>query len=181
MAYPIDLPADPSPGDEILASWGDDVRAALSFLANPPACRVYNSANISVPDNTVTVVTFNSERYDTDNMHSTSSTTNRITFNTAGVYVVTFNGRFPAGNDYTVAGAYIRLNGTTFIALNSGGRALVGSSDLSIGVTTQYKFAAGDWAEIMVHQENTANTARNLEAPGNYSPEFAATWVGRGA
>jgi hypothetical protein len=147
---------------------------------NPPACRVYNSANISVNDNTVTLVTFNSERYDTDSMHSTSVDTSRITFTTAGLYLVAFNGQLPAANDYSVAGAYIRLNGTTYIAMNSGGRALTGSSDLSIGVTTVYKFAAADFVEVLVHQDNTANTARNLQAVSNLSPELAATWIGVG-
>lgn len=147
---------------------------------NPPACRVYHDANQSINDNTVTTVAFNSERYDTDSMHDTASNNSRITFNKAGLYLVTFQGRFPAANDFSVADAHIRLNGSTVIAWNSGGRALSGSADLNVGVTTVYKFAAADYVEARVHQDNTANTARNLETVGNYSPEFMATWIGVG-
>lgn len=162
--------------DTMNDEWGGNV----AFLANPPACRVYNNANISVTDNTLTLVTFNSERFDTDTMHSTSVNTGRLTFTTAGLYMVGFHGRFPAGNDYSAAGAYIRANGSTYLAVNSGGRAVTGSTDLHIGVSTLYKFAAAEYVEFQVHQENTANTARNLEAVTNYSPEAWAVWVGRG-
>lgn len=179
MAY--SAPTTRSTGFLVTAAvWNQDVVDNVTFLANPPACRVYHNANQSVNDNTLTLVAFNSERYDTDAMHDTVTNNGRITFNTAGLYIVGFQGRFPAANDFSVAGAYIRLNGSTLIAVNSGGRALTGSSDLHFGVTTTYKFAAADYIEVQVHQDNTANTARNLEAVANYSPEFWATWIGLG-
>jgi hypothetical protein len=51
------------------------------------SCRVYNSGNQTISNATWTDLTFDSELYDTDTMHDTSSNTNRITFTTAGVYV----------------------------------------------------------------------------------------------
>ena len=179
MAY--STPSTVTTGDLITAAdWNQNVVNNVIFLANPPACRVYHNANQSVNDNTATVVAFNSERYDTDNMHSTSSNTSRITINTAGLYLVVFNGRFPAANDYNVAACHLRLNGSTLIASNSGGRAVTAVADLALGVTTTYKFAATDYVEVLVLQDNTANAARNLESVGNYSPEFSAIWIGLG-
>lgn len=168
-------------GDVLTAAQlNQDVRDNVGFLANPPACRVYHNSNQSVNDNTLTLVAFNSERYDTNAMHDPVTNNGRITINTAGLYIVTFNGRFPAAADYEVADCHLRLNGSTYIANNSGGRSKAASADLLFGLTTVYKFAAADYIEIQVHQDNTANTARNLEAQGNYSPEFSATWIGLG-
>lgn len=147
---------------------------------NVPACRVFHNANQSATDNTLLTSAFNSERYDTDSMHDTVTNNSRITFNTAGVYSIMFNGRFSAANDYSLAGAFIRLNGATFIAINTGGRALVGTADLLFGVSTMYKFAVGDYVELQVLQKNTTLAARNLEVVTNYSPEFSATWISVG-
>ena len=177
---PYTDPGAVTTGTTITSTWGNAVRNAEQFLANPPACRVYHNANQSVNDNTLTVMAFNSERYNTDTMHNTVTNNSRITIKTAGLYVVGFHGGFTAANDYSVAGAYLRLNGTTHIAVNSGGRALTGSSNLYVGVVTTYKFAVNDYVEIQVHQDNTTNVARNIETLANYSPEFWATWIGLG-
>ena len=53
--------------------------------------RVYNNANISIPDSTVTALTFNSERWDTDSIHSTVSNTSRLTAQTASKYDIKGN------------------------------------------------------------------------------------------
>lgn len=181
MPWPATNISNRSAGEFIDDPDWDELVDALNFLANRPACRVYRSTAQSVNDNAgVTVVTFDTERFDTDNMHSTSVNTSRITFTTAGLYQVTFHGAFAAGNDYNVAWALIRLNGATTIAYNSGGRSVSAVSDLHVGVTTLYKFAAADYVEISVGQDNSANTARNLLAATNYSPECSAVWLGRG-
>src|SRR5262245_7924090 len=95
-------PTTHSTGDLITASiWNTDLVDNIKFLANPPACRVYNSDDSNgVVDQTDLAVSFDSERFDTDNMHSTSSNKSRITFNTAGVYVVTFTGMLPSDTTY---------------------------------------------------------------------------------
>ena len=50
---------------------------------------MFNSANSSIADDVVVAVTFDSERYDNDTMHSVVSATDRITFTTAGKYILT--------------------------------------------------------------------------------------------
>ena len=44
-----------------------------------PSARAYNDANISIANVTSTPLTFNSERWDTDTIHSTVTATGRLT------------------------------------------------------------------------------------------------------
>lgn len=153
---------------------------SINFHSNPPACRVYNNAAQSITDNTETTVAFNSERYDTDSMHSTSVNTSRITFNTAGLYVVGFLLEFTAAADYFLCYASLRLNGTTQIDEASSFGIASAASAVKLRAVTTYKFAANDYLEIRAYQDNTANAARNLQVAGQRAPEFWATWAGVG-
>jgi len=176
---PYTSPAAQTSGSVAPVSWATSVKAALDYLANPPACRVYHNAAQSIPDNTTTTLVFNSERYDTDTMHSTVSNTSRITFTNAGVYLVTLNFSFAGGTALTWAQGRIRLNGATLLGLTDVPGAPASFSQ-SISVATTYKFAAGDYVEALAYQDNVPNVAVNVSASGNYSPEFAATWIGLG-
>lgn len=175
---PYVAPATVVTATTITSAWGNSVKAATDYLANPPACRVYHSATQSLPDVTDTIVAFNSERFDTNTMHDTATNNSRITINTAGVYVVSFTGEVESAADYVYVYSYFRLNGATLIAISPISR--VGAFGIYTSLSTVYKFAAGDYVQVLIRQDNTANVARNLAAVGNYSPEFAATWIGLG-
>lgn len=144
----------------------------ITFLANPPKCRVYNSAAISITTSgTDQALTFNSERYDTDTLHSTAVNTGRVTITTAGTYDVGAAVDFAASaTGYRTV--YLRLNGSTIIASQKSAASPSGTHQLT--VTTQYPFAAGDYIEVVVVQSSGA--ALNVNASGNYSPEFWAIW-----
>lgn len=163
------------------AQFNANIRDNVSFLANPPACRVYRATSQSITNNSLTVVTFDTERYDTDSMHSTSSLTSRITINTAGIYVVSAHIVWQADTDYTRRLFDLLLNGATIIARKSDESAAHGiANDEGWNLSTQYKLAAADYVEVRVFQTNTSAGANNVTAATNYSPEFAATWVGKG-
>lgn len=143
---------------------------------NPPACRVYNNANISITTSGVAqALTFNSERYDTDSMHSTSADTGRITFNTAGLYHVFATIEF-ASNATGYRQAYLRVNGTTVIAASSCPAATSLGTELMLSCV--WKFAAADYVEVFVAQ--LSGGALNVAGASAFSPEFGATWVGVG-
>lgn len=151
--------------------WGGNV----SFLANPPSCRVYNTVAISIPHNTHTTLTFNTNRWDTNGMHSTVTNTSRITINTAGLYTVTANVAWASAAGNTTRLLRVVLNGANWIVADQ--------DDNSFGVmvqsvTTTYKFAVGDFIEAAVYQFSGA--ALNVNVGNNYSPEFSATWIGLG-
>jgi len=174
---PYTSPATVVTGTTIASTWGNSVKAATDYLANPPACRVYNSANISIAvSGTPQMLTYDSERYDTNSMHSTSSLTGRITFNTAGLYVVNsqvFFANNPTGERFVA----IVLNGATVIVRNQFG-ANASGGPWRAQATTIYKFAVGDYVETQVYQ--TSGAALNVTASPNDSPEFMATWIGLG-
>jgi len=144
---------------------------------DPPTCRIYHNTTQSVNDATETVVVFNSERWDTDSMHSTSSNTSRITFTTAGLYLVGFHGVFQSGTDYIRAFVSVRLNGTTGIGRGSNPTTAAGPQ---VSVSTLWKFAQGDYIEFRVFQDNTASAARTLSSLASESPEAWAVYQGSG-
>jgi hypothetical protein len=166
---------NPATGSVAPASWGDDVRNGLVYLATDrPRCRVYNSANFSVPNTTPTAITFDSERFDTGGMHSTSSNTSRITVPSGegGVYLVGGHVRF-AANATGVRAAEIMLNGATIIAMQ---QVDIDSAVPHIfSIATLYTLAAADYVELFCVQ--TSGAALNAEVIGNYSPEFWAIWM----
>ena len=53
--------------------------------------RVYHSANQSIPNGTFTILAFDSEQYDTDNIHSNTTNNSRLTCKTAGKYLIIAN------------------------------------------------------------------------------------------
>lgn len=90
---------NPTAGQPIPAAWADQVRNNLEFLIDPPAASVYNSADQTVADNTPTDLTADSEFFDNDSIHSTSTNTARLTIVTAGRYLFFSTVRFTADVD----------------------------------------------------------------------------------
>ncbi len=139
-----------------------------------PACRVFNSANISIATSGVSqALTFNSERYDVGGCHSTVSNSSRLTVPTggAGKYRIFGNVTF-ASNATGQRTLFIQVNGTTVIAdtatvANTGGSHIV-------NISTEYALVAGDYVELMVNQ--TSGGALNATASSNHSPEFGMSW-----
>lgn len=156
------------------AQLNQDIRDNVTFLANPPACRVYHNAAQSIANAAETPVAFNSERFDTDSMHDTATNNTRITFNTAGIYVVTFSGQWASDVD-GIRQATIKLNGATHLAFDVR-PALSGT--YGFHVSTVYKFAAASYVEATVF--HVAGAALNLNSGADYTPEFSAVWVGLG-
>lgn len=151
MAY-VDLATiqDTDPGDILTAAWCDQVRDNEEFLIDPPSCAVYASSSQSVSDNTPTALTANTERFDNDAMHSTSSNTSRITIQTAGRYTLSTVVRFAAN------ATGIRL---VEFYVNATDRHFVGQHISASGVSTTIisgsqplTFAASDYVEVRANQ-----------------------------
>lgn len=178
-------PSDPFEGQLIYETDTDRYQtytgSAWRMPHNPPACRARRTTTQSIADSSQTFVQFDaSDLYDTDNMHDTVTNNTRITFNTAGLYEVGASVQLAAAADYA-GGVYslLRLNGTTDITgFVFPTWTAAGYSPL-INLSTPYKFSAGDFLQVVVYHDNSANAARNLTV-GNGAPEFWATWVGVG-
>lgn len=133
-------------------------------------CRVYGSANQSINTATVTALSFNTERYDTDTMHDNSTNPTRITCKTAGTY--SLKGMIGwAANATGWRACYLRINGSTYIAaLRANSTGAVDANYFII--STDYVMAVNDYAELAVEQNSGG--ALNVIVNGNSSYEFAA-------
>ncbi len=165
----IDNPTTDSPAP---ASWGDTVRDDLEFFAEPPQCSVSASSAESVSNSSNEVLEADSEDYDTDTMHSTSSNTSRITATTAGKYLCWFRVNF-AGD----ATGQRRVNFLT----NGGSRetldirdAVTGGGPLPTVASGSFsvELAATDYVEIEVWQNSGGALDVTLD-------EFGAVWQSR--
>ncbi len=141
-----------------------------------PAAAVYNSGAFTPDVSAWTSITFDSERIDTDAVHSTSTNTSRLTVPTGGdgLYLIGGTVEFPstAGNGVTL-GVRILLNGATTLAATKFTSA---PSDTSIlTVARAYQLAAGDYIELQAY----TTASHNVNATGNYSPEFWMVWQRR--
>ena len=144
--------------------------AGSSFVG----CSLYQSAAQSVPDSTYTAITFNSELFDTDAYHSTSSNTSRITIpaGKAGKYLFTrkinWAGAIGAGS-YCIFKMY--KNGTDLA--NYGGYAMTSNGQLAVADSMIIDAAEADYFEIFVYQ-NTGGSS-NTSSGGTY---FSCQYLG---
>lgn len=154
-----------------------NVRDNPTWLRSPPATRAYRQTDMAVSNAAFNVLSpIDSERFDTDTMHSISTNTSRITFTTAGVYLVVGHVEWD-GNATGLRHTSIHLNSTTRLAAMEtttlGAGATTGQT-----VSTVWKFAAADYVEIYLYQNSGTNI--NVLALSLSSLEFAAHWLGAG-
>lgn len=162
-------------GDTAGRLWVKDDAGVPKLAAGFAGARVFNSAVQSItPSGTPNVVTFDSERFDTDAFHSTSVNTGRLTIPSGfdGKYLIVGHLGY-ATNATGYRDARIRLNGTTDIAIQRVGPH--GDSQVLV-VTAIYSLVATNYVELMANQ--TSGGALNTLASAAISPEFSITLLG---
>jgi hypothetical protein len=162
-------------GQFIAASlWNDDVRDAVDFLLSPPRCRLWSTAAVSATTSTYTAMTWNSEDYDTDGMHSTSSNTSRITIVTPGLYQLSGVLGW-AGNATGRRWQQWYLNGVSLGVDYSTIFYAGGSSAIEMpAATTCVELIAGDYVELFGWQDSGVNLNMNPTTSYSYAE---ARWV----
>lgn len=141
---------------------------------DPPRCKVRNSAAISVPHATETVLTFNTELFDVGGMHSTTTNTGRLTVPTGGDgdYIIGSHVTF-AANATGVRQLLIRLNGITSLVVQRQYAVGSGFAD-RLQCSTVVSLVAGDYIEVTAYQ----NTGANLDANADdHAPGLFAIWI----
>lgn len=144
-------------------------------VTNQNSARVYNSANLAIPDITATILTFDSEEHDDNTLHSVALNTSRLTAQVAGTYVIT--GHVQWALDSFGHRVSILKNGLTYLARASLNYVL-GSEDARVrymGITTIAKLAATDYVQIEVYHNSGKQV--NVEAAAGWSPYFSMTRV----
>ena len=159
-----------STGDVYTATAHNNIVTNVNNTRVPPMCRLFNSATLT-PYTTNTAITWNSESYDTDDMHSTSANTSRITFQTAGVYLLTATIRTDA-TTITQGNIYCRPNGG---ATQIGQNVISPASNTAIGQVSSfmYSFAAGDYIEWISAYVGTGTASINVNS------HVEALWLGQ--
>jgi hypothetical protein len=153
----------------------DHIRDSFDFLYSPPAARVYNGSDISVSHSSATALTFDSERFDNDTIHDTVTNPSRLTCKTAGRYLITGHVSFQTANATGVRELWVRLNGATKIAGQTGpGRG--SGADTPVTVGTVYELAENDYVELIAYQDS--GSAAAAKAQDNWSPEFSMIRIG---
>ena len=147
----------------------------VSHSGNVPMVRVYNNANIATVSGVTKVLTFNSEFFDTDAMHSTASNTHRLKATTAGKYLIIGQVRWHARNTGR-RDMSIRLNGVTVIGFAEIGSVADSTAFPGINVSTTYHLAAGEWVDLAVRQ--TSGGGINVRSEAYFSPIFEMVWLG---
>jgi len=139
---------------------------------NIPSVRVTHSVSQSIADATVTVLSFDTERFDNDAIHDTAVDNSRLTAQTPGKYLIAGNVEF-AANSTGMRTVAIRINGTTFIAQHTEN---AGANVMRLPVSSVYDLAAGDYAELIVYQSSGASL--DVTKSNQHSPEFMMVKVG---
>jgi hypothetical protein len=177
-----DLAADTLTSSDIAAGAvgssevADESLGTAEFASSIPAARVTRTGAQGIPENSGTTLNLNSERYDTANLHTTSSPNfSRLTAPVSGIYEVS------AGIEWETDTSgqrvlTLRKNGTTTLAFDTD--APVGLGIAGQTITTVARLAAGDYVEAVVLQ--ISGQTLNIEKSNESTPEFSMTWLAPG-
>jgi hypothetical protein len=152
------------------------ISVAVVHAAQPPgndiSVRVFNSTDITVPQlkpGEWTSLTFDSERWDTANLHETATNSGRLKAPAAGKYYIFANITWETPLGSGLWGLRLQLNGKTVIAEQTMPNTAA-QFRISMSVGTLYALAAGDYVEVQVFQNSGSPLLiRHISAT---SPEF---------
>jgi len=136
-------------------------------------CSVYSTAGVTIPNATATVVTWNSEYFDTDGYHSTSTNTGRITIPSgkAGKYLIIGAISCDPLGATGRRSAAVYKNGTIFAQTESTPGA---STYPTINLSVIMDLAVGDYVDYRIYQTSGANLT-----VAQYAGEvFQCQWLG---
>ena len=138
----------------------------------PPMCILRKTGTQACNNGSFTPITFGAgeELYDTDEMHSTSSNTARITPTTAGIYLFTGNVYLSA---FPATGMAIRglKNGSQQIFYSENSSATIGIT----GSAMEYMNGTTDFVTLEVFYSHSGNLTTNASV----FPGFQAAFIGQ--
>lgn len=166
----------------------ENLREAFEFLMNPPRVHVYNSTAL-FSDGTHTLLTWDTEVYDTDGMHN-GSNPSRLTAVTTGIYEITLHVEWEIVNEANGGNRYVMIQknnsgGTTpdtsaEIGIDS---AMIGNNE-SVGPQTNHlvifhHLTAGDYIEALARATGDGGNVDTIPGGGlGARTFFAARWMG---
>jgi hypothetical protein len=162
-----------STGNVLTVAGGVPTWAAPAAGSAFSGCSLYMSANLVVANITLTTVNFDSEDFDVDGYHSTSSNTSRITIPSGktGYFSISTSAVWQDGNNYYLE-SWLYKNGSLF--------SMLGGDDAGIYknvlANTKIVYAVPtDYFELKVKQQNGGD--RDLLG-GTDDTFFSITYLG---
>jgi len=137
------------------------------------SCRVTHSANQTVATSTYVTLTFDTERWDTDDIHDLSTNPERLTCKTAGKYIANFTAQW-ASSPAARYRFFIYKNAGVKQAVSEVITGAVGYPGLT--VTAIVDLAVNDYLYVKAWQNSGGNVAVNKS--NQNTPEFAMIKVG---
>lgn len=158
-------------GQVLTASQCNQLVTCLNFWTSPPRALASKSTNQSLSNNTLTLITWDVETYDTDGMHDTVTNNSRVYAKTAGYFAISGAVQFNT-NATGVRIAQVRLNAA---GSSTGGTLLY---DLTYSANSgypttvvipsfTYALAVDDYVEVFAQQ--TSGGALNVNSGSNNS------------
>lgn len=138
-----------------------------------PAVRLRHSANQSLSSGSTVSLSFDTEDFDNDTMHSTVTNTSRITCVTAGKYMV--RGQVTFANNATGR----RILSLVKNGVSTEGRTIenpTNGSNHSQEVAALFDLVPGDYVQLQAQQ--TSGSTINVIAQASFTPAFWAYKVG---
>lgn len=180
MPRVVPVPVTESPSNFLTgALWNAQVKATMDWLLGSaangvPRFRGYQGSAQSLADNTWTSLTLDTEAYDSDNGHSTSTNTSRYTVQVAGTYVITGSASFAANATGNRAGR-ITVNGTAIPGSFVKTLAATASHSSAVQCAAQAVCSVGDYIEIQGLQ--TSGAALNTSAGTDVACSMGVWWI----
>ena len=179
-ATAADTPARLAVGsnDELLIA---DSTASTGLKWGKPkgyGCSIYKSGTAqTIATNALTALTWETENWDTNAFHSTSTNTSRITIpaGLGGLYQVNAMVSFSSGSATGTRDIYLGLNGSSYYS--SARIAGNATHELTLNVSSVMQLVAGDYVEIFVYQNSGSSTTVPVNS-GGYGNSFSVGFLG---
>ena len=147
-----------------------DSAGALAQVTHPPAVQTVSAGSLSINHNTWTSTIYSAaDAFDTDAMHDTVTNNSRITFNTAGIYLliglVSWN--FSATGQRSLR--FWKGGAASIRQITDDATAAVLGNDMEMSML--HSFAVGEYVELQVWH----NRGSSLSIDNNNV--FEAVWV----
>jgi hypothetical protein len=142
---------------------------------------VTNSGHTNIPSATTTTITFNSEFYDTDAFHSTSTNTDRLTVPSgkAGKYLVVFNTQWQANDSgaSVYKYVYIQKNGDLVGRTQSQGTSASGIQQV-YQTSAIVDLAVGDYINCTVYTSSSNDSTLYFATTTPYYSYLSMAYLG---
>jgi hypothetical protein len=137
-----------------------------------PCARVVRSTAQLIAPATFTPVAFESETWDTDDLHGSAVDDSRLTARTAGLYVITASLEWEA-SPVGWRTASLRLSDEVNAAFDQ--RLAVRGAATVQAITAQWLMGAGDWVRLVVLQ--SSGLPLELGGGSHVETSLAMTWL----